>query len=50
MFDTEKVWGKSNLSDIMNKGWLDVYIYIYVCILYFWIIGIRKHSSIKVLK
>ena len=30
MFDTEKVWGKSNLSDIMNKGWLDVY----TCIFY----------------
>ena len=44
MFDTEKVWGKSNLSNIMNKEWLDVYI----CI-YFWFIGIRKHSSIKMI-
>jgi len=41
-FDTGKVWGKSNLSDMMNEGRLDVYIFIFSGLY-----GIRNHSRIK---
>ena len=40
--DTVRVWGKSNLSDMINEGWLDVY-FLY----FFGLYGISIHSSIK---
>lgn len=33
--DTIRVWGKSNLSNMMNEGWLDVY-FLYFFFLFIW--------------
>lgn len=42
--DTVRVSGKSNLSDMINEGWLDVY-FLY----FFGLYGISIHSSIKMI-